>query len=59
MTTDSAEAAEGTAGPPRVDAHHLWDLPVRDQPWTREPPILRRDTAIRWYGLAVGSGAAA
>ncbi|MFC9844678.1 amidohydrolase family protein [Streptomyces sp. NPDC060223] len=27
----------------RIDAHHhLWDLAVRDQPWTRELPTLRR-----------------
>ncbi|MFD8870564.1 amidohydrolase family protein [Streptomyces sp. NPDC059590] len=44
MTTDHAEAAEGVAGPPRVDAHHhVWDLSVRDQPWTRDLPVLRRD----------------
>jgi predicted TIM-barrel fold metal-dependent hydrolase len=28
---------------PRVDAHHhVWDLTVRDQPWTTELPPLRR-----------------
>ncbi|MER5664013.1 amidohydrolase family protein [Streptomyces mirabilis] len=27
----------------RIDAHHhLWDLEVRDQPWTRDVPTLRR-----------------
>ncbi|MGW6742713.1 amidohydrolase family protein [Streptomyces sp. NPDC055025] len=27
----------------RIDAHHhLWDLGVRDQPWTRDVPALRR-----------------
>jgi hypothetical protein len=27
----------------RVDAHHyVWDLTVRDQPWTTELPLLRR-----------------
>jgi L-fuconolactonase len=27
----------------RVDAHHhVWDLTVRDQPWTAELPPLRR-----------------
>jgi predicted TIM-barrel fold metal-dependent hydrolase len=27
----------------RVDAHHhVWDLTVRDQPWTTELPPLRR-----------------
>ncbi|MGV9604541.1 amidohydrolase family protein [Streptomyces sp. NPDC003631] len=27
----------------RIDAHHhLWDLDVRDQPWTRTIPVLRR-----------------
>lgn len=34
--------------PPVVDAHHhLWDLEVRDQPWTTELPSLRRS-----FGLA-------
>ncbi len=32
---------------PRVDAHHhVWDLSVRDQEWTREFPLLHRS-----YGL--------
>ncbi|MFJ6392912.1 amidohydrolase family protein [Streptomyces sp. NPDC091972] len=27
----------------RIDAHHhLWDLSVRDQPWTHDLPVLRR-----------------
>lgn len=27
----------------RIDAHHhLWDLSVRDQPWTVDLPTLRR-----------------
>ncbi|WP_329292881.1 amidohydrolase family protein [Streptomyces sp. NBC_01455] len=27
----------------RIDAHHhVWDLTVRDQPWTRDLPVLRR-----------------
>jgi L-fucono-1,5-lactonase len=44
MTTGRAEAVEDAAGPPHVDAHHhVWDLSVRDQPWTRELPALRRD----------------
>ncbi|MFE4956005.1 amidohydrolase family protein [Streptomyces sp. NPDC056653] len=44
MTTDRAEAADSAARPPRVDAHHhVWDLSVRDQPWTRDLPVLRRD----------------
>jgi L-fuconolactonase len=31
----------------RVDAHHhVWDLMVRDQPWTAELPRLRRSFAI-------------
>lgn len=31
----------------RVDAHHhVWDLAVRDQPWTRELPLLRRSFAF-------------
>ena len=42
MTTDRAEAAGSVAGSPRVDAHHhVWDLSVRDQPWTRDLPALR------------------
>ncbi|HEX4362032.1 MAG TPA: amidohydrolase family protein [Pseudonocardia sp.] len=32
---------------PRVDAHHhLWDLAVRDQPWTEGLPALRRSFAL-------------
>jgi len=32
---------------PRVDAHHhLWDLTVRDQPWTEGLPTLRRSFAL-------------
>jgi L-fuconolactonase len=31
----------------RIDAHHhLWDLDVRDQPWTAELPALRRSFGI-------------
>ena len=31
----------------RIDAHqHLWDLTVRDQPWTAELPVLRRSFAM-------------
>ena len=31
----------------RVDAHHhVWDLAVRDQPWTAELPALRRSFAL-------------
>jgi L-fuconolactonase len=31
----------------RVDAHHhLWDLAVRDQPWTRDLPPLRRSFGL-------------
>jgi len=31
----------------RIDAHqHLWDLSVRDQPWTAELPVLRRSFAM-------------
>jgi L-fuconolactonase len=31
----------------RVDAHHhVWDLTVRDQPWTVELPLLRRSFAV-------------
>jgi len=31
----------------RVDAHHhLWDLAVRDQPWTRDLPVLRRSFGL-------------
>ncbi|MFE7223773.1 amidohydrolase family protein [Nocardioides sp. NPDC057577] len=30
-------------GPRRIDAHHhLWDLAVRDQDWTRDLPAIRR-----------------
>jgi L-fuconolactonase len=30
-----------------VDAHHhVWDLSVRDQPWTQELPVLRRSFAM-------------
>jgi predicted TIM-barrel fold metal-dependent hydrolase len=50
----------------RVDVHHhVWDLTVRDQPWTTELPPLPRSfgfaelcrhlqtrTAARAYGLA-------
>jgi L-fuconolactonase len=33
--------------PPRIDAHHhLWDLAVRDQPWTADLPVLRRSFGI-------------
>ena len=36
-----------TEVPPRVDAHHhLWDLQVRDQPWTTELPMLRRSFGV-------------
>jgi L-fuconolactonase len=39
---------EAPAGPPAVvDAHHhLWDLAVRDQPWTAALPPLRRSFAL-------------
>jgi L-fuconolactonase len=31
------------SAPPRIDAHHhVWDLTIRDQPWTAELPVLRR-----------------
>jgi L-fuconolactonase len=31
----------------RVDAHHhLWDLSVRDQPWTADLPVLRRSFSL-------------
>ena len=31
----------------RVDAHHhLWDLSVRDQPWTAGMPALRRNFSV-------------
>ena len=31
----------------RIDAHHhLWDLQVRDQPWTRDLPTLRRSFSV-------------
>ena len=42
MTDYSAGLAP--AGPGRIDAHvHLWQLSVRDQPWTAGLPPLRRD----------------
>jgi L-fuconolactonase len=32
---------------PRIDAHHhVWDLAVRDQPWTAELPAIRRTFAF-------------
>ncbi len=32
---------------PRIDAHHhLWDLAVRDQDWTRELPAIRRSFVL-------------
>lgn len=34
----------------RIDSHHhLWDLRVRDQPWTADFPLLRR--SFRWEEL--------
>jgi L-fuconolactonase len=40
----SATTRNGTT---RIDAHHhLWDLDVRDQPWTAELPALRRSFDI-------------
>ena len=31
----------------RIDAHHhLWNLDVRDQPWTHGLPVLRRSYAF-------------
>jgi L-fuconolactonase len=31
----------------RIDAHHhLWDLTVRDQPWTADLPVLRRSFSV-------------
>src|ERR1700693_5972240 len=31
----------------RIDAHHhVWDLSVRDQPWTAELPLLPRPFAL-------------
>lgn len=33
----------------RIDAHfHLWDLAVRDQPWTAELPVLRRTFSMAY-----------
>ena len=49
--TEPATSTERAGGPPpaaRVDAHHhVWDLAVRDQPWTAGLPPLRRS-----FGLA-------
>ncbi len=43
--TGAAADAEQTAV--RVDAHHhLWDLSVRDQPWTAALPALRRSFSM-------------
>ena len=43
--TGAAADAEQTAV--RVDAHHhLWDLSVRDQPWTAGLPALRRSFSM-------------
>lgn len=41
MSTDTRAA--GSAPTPVIDAHHhVWDLSVRDQEWTRDLPALRR-----------------
>jgi L-fuconolactonase len=33
--------------PIRIDAHHhVWDLTVRDQPWTAQLPVLRRSFSV-------------
>jgi len=38
----------------RIDAHHhVWDLDVRDQPWTAELPALRRSFGIDELRLAL------
>jgi L-fuconolactonase len=43
-----------------VDAHHhLWDLAVRDQPWTAGLPPLRRSFALDDLRPALGRGAVA
>ncbi|MGH9104568.1 MAG: amidohydrolase family protein [Acidimicrobiales bacterium] len=39
--------APGAPPYPRLDAHHhLWDLAVRDQPWTAGLPALRRSFSM-------------
>lgn len=44
--------------PLRVDAHHhLWDLAVRDQDWTREIPVLRRTFGMDDLAPALGKHA--
>jgi len=48
--TSAGGAGNGSVardGPLRVDAHHhVWDLEVRDQPWTAELPALRRSFSL-------------
>lgn len=47
MLTDTCPPGHGGGTHLRVDAHHhLWDLAVRDQPWTQGLPALRRNFAI-------------
>jgi L-fuconolactonase len=43
-----AEEAGAVGRPaPRVDAHHhVWDLSVRDQPWTADLPTIRRSFSL-------------
>lgn len=43
----SSDAEGGRALTRRIDAHHhVWDLAVRDQPWTADLPILRRTFTV-------------
>lgn len=45
MTDAFHDLATGVSA--RIDAHHhVWDLSVRDQPWTAESPALRRDFTL-------------
>ncbi|MET9582708.1 amidohydrolase family protein [Streptomyces sp. NPDC006539] len=42
----------------RIDAHHhVWDLAVRDQPWTRDLPALRRTFTTTELRPALGRNA--
>ena len=40
----------------RIDAHHhIWDLGVRDQPWTKDLPTLRRSFSYAELAPALGA----
>lgn len=45
--TEAPAAGGSVVAPRRIDAHHhLWDLAVRDQPWTAGLPTLRRSFGV-------------